>query len=103
MKVFLQDFIKVIFYLRNLMLIREKLHLSTLIISNQMKRNKAIQILKSKPYNNFDLESDKDYFLKKMKWSYNDLNKYINSKEISHLNYPTEIKFWNNLIKLKVY
>ena len=72
---------------------KRKLHLSTLIISNQMKRNKAIQILKSKPYNNFDLESDKDYFLKKMKWSYNDLNKYINSKEISHLNYPTEIKF----------
>lgn len=78
---------------------KRKIHLSTLIITDQITREKALQILEEIPYpSSSDLENDKRYFLKKMSWSNQDLNNYLSRPPKSHLNYPSEKKMWDRLI-----
>lgn len=78
---------------------KRKLHFSTLVLTNQMSREDAVEILKSPPYPSVEaLEDDINYFLKKMNWSEDDLDKYINSPEIKHDKYPSEKALWDKLI-----
>ena len=71
------------------------MHLSTLIISKQLKRDEALAELKSpNAYTSEEmLENDKLYFLKKMGWSNNDLDEYIKRPKIPHDYYKSEKKF----------
>ena len=77
---------------------KRKVHLSTLIISNQMQREEAVEILKSDVYNEHDLEMDIKYFLKKMKWSLNDLNDYLKRPEVKHDAYKSEREVYFRLL-----
>ena len=79
---------------------KRKLHLSNLIITNQISRNEAKKILNKTPYNEFDLENDLNYFIKKMNWNKEIFHNYINTKEIKHSEYPSELSFWNKILKL---
>lgn len=80
---------------------KRKLHLSNLIVSDQMSRSEAIRILQQPTYPSAeDEKKDKKYFLKKMKWSDQDLLNYISAPEISHLKYGSEKKLWENLKKI---
>ena len=81
---------------------KRKLHYSTLIISGQMNREYAIKNLNSQhayPSNEM-LENDKEYFLKKMDWTEDKFVKYLDRKEISHLKYGSEKKFYEFCLKL---
>ncbi len=74
---------------------KRKLHLSTLICSNQLSREKAIVDLKNIPYHSeIELDEDREYFLKKMGWNESDLEDYINRGEKSHAIYGTERPLW---------
>lgn len=74
---------------------KRKIHLSNLIITNQIQRDEAISILDDIPYPSKDaLEDDIDYFLKKMKWTKGELDNYINRPEIKHIQYPNEVGLW---------
>lgn len=73
---------------------KRKAHLSSLIITNQISRDQAIEDLKNDPYVSLEaLEKDKKYFLKKMKWSEDDLQSYLSRQPIPHANYPNEKKY----------
>jgi len=77
---------------------KRKLHLSSLIVTNQISRESAINILKNSPYpNQLDLENDIEYFLKKMKWSQQDLELYISRAPKSHNEYKSEFKLWKTI------
>lgn len=66
-------------------------HLSTLIMSGQLKRDEALEQLKGSPYPSEEaLESDINYFLKKMGWSPKDLQQYIERPQKRHDVYPSE-------------
>lgn len=70
---------------------KRKLHYSALIMSNQITRKDAAEQLKLSTYSDqLLLNSDIKYFLKKMKWSNNDLKNYLNTRPISHWNYKNE-------------
>ena len=70
---------------------KRKLHLSTLIISNQVTRSEAIEKLKTSPYASVDtLNQDKSYFLKKMQITEDELAEYINQPPIPHDYYKSE-------------
>lgn len=70
---------------------KRRLHLSTLICSGQMKRAEAKELLAHSPYpDEDDLKSDIDYFLKKMKWSEQDLEIYLARAPRSHPEYASE-------------
>jgi hypothetical protein len=74
---------------------KRKLHLSTLICSNQISREEAISDLQNIPYHSkIELDEDREYFLKKMGWSESDLIDYINRDEKRHDTYKTERPLW---------
>jgi len=74
---------------------KRKLHLSTLICSNQMSREEALDDLKKIPYpSELELEEDKEYFLKKMGWSILDFLEYLHRNEKRHDVYKTERPLW---------
>ena len=78
------------------------LHYSTLIISNQLKREDVLdEINLKKPYpSNEMLESDKEYFLKKMGWNEKNLNDYIQRPEKKHDSYKSEKKLYFSMLRL---
>lgn len=80
---------------------KRKLHLSTLIISNQMSRNEALEIIKQIPYpSQTELDADIQYFLKKMNWTKDMLQEYIKRPERSHMQYGSELRKWNICTKI---
>lgn len=75
---------------------KRRLHLSTLVISNQMTREDALEDLNEIPYNSQnELEEDKEYFLKKMGWNIKEFEMYLSEKEIEHSAYGTEKPIWD--------
>ena len=68
-----------------------------------MQREKALhELMTDHAYqSNEILENDKEYFLKKMSWSEEKLQNYLNRPARSHLSYPSEKKFYD--IALKFY
>lgn len=80
---------------------KRKLHLSTLVISGQMSREEALEDLKHIAYHSQkELDSDRAYFLKKMVWTEDKLNSYINSPRIEHDRFKNEYKFWCKLKRI---
>tara|TARA_B100000212_G_C27340947_1_gene519184 strand:- start:890 stop:1456 length:567 start_codon:yes stop_codon:yes gene_type:complete len=55
-----------------------KVQLSSLILTNQMKREEAIEILESKPYDEKSLERDKEYIANKLEISLEKLDYFFN-------------------------
>jgi len=85
---------------------KRRAHLSSLVVSGQMKREDAVQMLALSPYPSEQaLAEDTSFFLKKMGWSKEKLDKYLSGKEISHDMYASEkqryYKLQNMYVKLK--
>lgn len=78
---------------------KRKPHLSALIISNQLTRDEAKKQLDKPLYDDDLLKNDKNYFIKKMGWTMDDLNSYIKAKPNLHNNYPSEFNYWKKLTK----
>jgi hypothetical protein len=78
---------------------KRKLHLSTLLLTGQLTRTEAVDILKEIPYPTLnDLDNDKNYFLKKIGWDDNQLDIYLKQPGIPHDYYKSEKKLWNYLV-----
>ena len=70
---------------------KRKLHLSTLVINDQMSRKDALQLLSQSSYPKAaDLDNDLAYFLKKMNWTRKALDNYLVRPEKTHFEYGTE-------------
>ena len=77
---------------------KRKLHLSTLVASGQMTRDEGLALLAQIPYPTVaDLDTDREYFLKKMGWSDQQFRAYIERPDISHAVYGTELPLWKAL------
>ena len=81
---------------------KRKLHYATLVVSGQISREAACRELeKSTAYNSKEeMKNDISYFLKKMKWSDDQLNHYLARPELSHYLYPNEKILYDVLKKL---
>jgi N-acetyl sugar amidotransferase len=80
---------------------KRKLHFSTLIVSDQMTREQALNGLEGIAYvSQSDLEKDKQYFIKKMNWTENQLNDYLERPEMPHTNYKSEKNMWNMFFRI---
>lgn len=83
---------------------KRKAHLSTLIISGQMKRDEALKFLESEPYSSeIELSRDIDYFLKKMNWSKKDLEEYLERPPKLHSEYDSEELLYSKLLSIYRY
>lgn len=77
------------------------LHLATLVATGQMERNAALAMLGEPPYpSQSALDSDCRYFLKKMKWTEDQLNAYIKRPAVSHETYGSELDLWKFLARV---
>lgn len=73
-------------------------HLSALVVNGQYSREEGLEILKTSPYpSERDLELDKEYFLKKMGWSAQDLVDYLGRPGVDHDRYGSEV-YVNHLV-----
>lgn len=80
---------------------KRRLHFSTLVISGQMSREDAVAGLEGIPYASaMTLDEDRQYFLKKMKWSQEQLDEYISRPERSHADYSSERALWLGLVRV---
>ena len=80
---------------------KRKVHLSSLVVSGQISRETALSMMAQSPYpSETELQSDIEYFLKKMTWSRAQLDEYIARPEIPHARYGTERPLWNRIAKL---
>lgn len=81
---------------------KRRLHLSSLICSGQMTRERAMELLSDSPYPDpDDLQVDIEYFLKKMGWSQGDLDAYLARPERPHDAFATEAPLYDALLRLQ--
>jgi len=83
---------------------KRKVHLSTLLISGQITKEEALKQLEGIPYpSEKDLNDDIEYFLKKMRWSKEQLADYLNRPEKPHDMYGSEKWLWEILRRIKTF
>jgi len=70
---------------------KRKAHLSTLICSGQMKREEALSILNTAPYDAEELKNDKPYILKKLGLSEQAFEDIMKTAPIPHKHYGTDV------------
>jgi hypothetical protein len=81
---------------------KRKIHLSNLIMSEQLTRASGKVIMNSSPYpSEKDLRNDKTFFLKKMKWEESTLADYLARKPISHDQYKNSRQYWRQIAKYR--
>lgn len=77
---------------------KRKVHLSTLVATGQMSRAHGAALLSEIPYPSPEaMESDRQYFLKKMNWSEDEFARYIARPGVNHDVYGTELGVWKAL------
>lgn len=70
---------------------KRKPHLSSLVVTGQMDRSEALDILARPPYADArTLERDIEYFLKKMGWTREQLNAYLERPPVGHDRFRSE-------------
>lgn len=75
---------------------KRKSHLQCLICSGQISRGQALKTLEHGPYVNDEmLESDKEYFIKKLQLTREEFDTYIMMPEIPHTRYCSYINIYN--------
>ena len=79
-------------------------HLSALVVSGQLDRDSAKELLGQDPYtSSANLEVDRNYFLKKMGWTTDDLDRYLKRPMRLHSSYRSEKKYFYFLYKSFAY
>ena len=80
---------------------KRKVHLSTLVVSNQMTRSDGLKILQNSPYpDERDRLLDVEYFLKKMDWDKNMLESYISRGRKEHDDFLSEKNYYFRMLKV---
>jgi N-acetyl sugar amidotransferase len=75
---------------------KRKLHLSTLVSTGQMTRDKALELLSQSPYpDSGQLKDDHTFVLKKLGFTQNEFESYMATPQVSHDAYRSEKTLWN--------
>lgn len=79
---------------------KRKAHLSTLICSNQITKQEALDELKKPPYDLRLMEEDYNYVFKKLGFTSDEFNQYLNGCIRKHTDFDEEVKLQNFLSKI---
>ena len=81
---------------------KRKVHLSTLILAGQLSKEEALKQMQGKyAYpSQKELDEDIQYFLKKMRWTREQLDAYLKRPEKPHTLYGSEIGLFNALLAI---
>jgi N-acetyl sugar amidotransferase len=76
-------------------------HYSALIASGQLSRADALKLMEKPVYAGKMLQEDRLFVTKKLGFSDEEFEKYLNAQNVSHLAYPSDEKVWALLVSLK--
>lgn len=80
---------------------KRRLHLSALVATGQMTREAALRMCEGIAYpDEKGLQDDKHYFLKRMRWTQEDLERYLARAPRDHSEFPSEKGLWEQLERL---
>jgi N-acetyl sugar amidotransferase len=79
---------------------KRRAHLSSMIISGQMKREEALRLIAAEPYNKDEISDDLEFVAKKLDWSVQEFKDIIALPSHRHQDYPTNDNLF--LLGLKV-
>lgn len=80
---------------------KRRVHLSTLVASGQMSREEAIQTLETSPYPDpAQEEQDRLFVMKKLGFTEQSFQQYMQERGIPHEEYGSEVKFYQLLMKI---
>jgi N-acetyl sugar amidotransferase len=80
---------------------KRRAHLSSLIISGQMSRNEALEIMKEDLYSEKEVNYDLEYVAKKLDWTVDEFRAIINLPPNRHKDFPTNDGLFRFGLKLK--
>lgn len=72
-----------------------KVQLSSLILTNQMTRDEALEILKTKPYNVDTIVGDTEFVANKLGISYEELMSYMKMEKKTYKDYKSQEEIYN--------
>ena len=77
-------------------------HYSAMIVSGQLTKEKALELIKNNPYDDLQqLAADKEFVIKKLGFTNDEFEQILNAKPKSHLDYPSVINIIKKLKKIK--
>ena len=79
---------------------KRKAHYSSLILSNQMSRDEALERLGRDPIDKAEIQKDLEFVANKLNISINELDSYFNSKNLTFENYKSNYLLINFFTKL---
>lgn len=79
---------------------KRKVHLSNLIITDQISRDEAVQLMQGSPYDQDQFVKDRKFFLEKMCWQIEDLQQYIARGRSDHSDYRSSRKLYFFLLDM---
>lgn len=78
---------------------KRRAHYSSLIIDGQISRTEALEKLEELPYNPNSIDSDMEYFLKKLNLNEDEWHGIMSDSPKKHSEYPTQLR-WHKYITL---
>lgn len=79
---------------------KRRIHLSTLVVNGQMKRDEALEACQESAYPSLDDErEDYEYVIKKLGYSRDEFEHYLSSPAVPHNSYPSEASFYNAIYR----
>ena len=77
------------------------MHLSNLILTDQLSRSKALKILQEDPYPSKEqFKADYQFVLKKFEMSGNEFENYLLEPRVDHAAFPNSKRTWEQLKKI---
>jgi len=82
---------------------KRRAHLSSLIVSGQMSRDKALGLMKADVYSADEIGNDMEYVAKKLDWSLSEFKAILDLPPNRHQDFPTNEKLFSFGLKAKNY
>lgn len=88
---YLTKFIQQYWFYKKFNVDKRKSHLSSMIISNQITRDQALELYNKPLYDEEDMKKTINFVLKKLNISHNEFNTLLNNPSHQHNDYPTSL------------
>jgi N-acetyl sugar amidotransferase len=82
---------------------KRRAHFSSLVVSGQMQRDKALELMKENVYSVDEIGNDMEYVAKKLDWSISEFKLILDLPPNRHQDFPTNEKLFSIGLKAKNY
>lgn len=80
---------------------KRRSHFSSLIISGQMSRDRAIELIRGNSYNEDEIQNDLEYVAKKLDWSVDEFSEILNLPPQNHGNFPNNDYLFSTGLRIR--